>query len=292
MEEAWIPDHGASIFVESTGEGPTALVMPVAWGMSHDFYRELLGDLELSLRLTHFDPHGTGRSGPRTAGWSPANIVDEAETVREHLGHEQVILFGHASGAFLSIAYALDHPEHATALILSNPFASVQRARELSHDRLEATPNWNAFQKRVSEIRRVELSSEERFRATFKEQRAVDLLDYGPHYFAMADAADAATFNPSMTDDEHTDFLDELSLIDAPVLIITGRYDPIVPVEESRLMAAEFPYVRLIELGASAHYPFVEQPEEFSYAVRTFVEELQSDDTEEPEPWPADLPHS
>ena len=261
------------------GHGQPALVMPVAWGMSHEFYRSLLGELDLPLRLIHFDPAGTGPSGPLPAGWTPANIVDEAEAVRAAGNYEQIVTLGHASGAFLSIAYALEHPDRVEALILVNPFASYSRANETSNSRLAADPSWPAFQKRVAEIRRVDLTPPERFRAIFKEQRVIDMVDYGPYYFAMADAADECSFNPAMTDDPDTDFLDELCTIEAPVLIISGLHDSLVPIEESRLIAAELPYVRLIELGSSAHYPFVEQPEEFSQAVREFIADVTLDDT-------------
>ncbi|HEV3312475.1 MAG TPA: alpha/beta hydrolase [Chloroflexota bacterium] len=280
MRESWVSLDGASIYVETVGEGRAALVMPVAWGMSHDFYQTLLGVLELGLQLIHFDTEGTGMSSDLPAGWNPARIVDEAEAVRAAGEYARVIVLGHASGAFLAMAYALDHPDHVEALILISPFASYTRANDMSVSRLESAPHWDAFQKRVAEIRKAALTPEDRFRAIFKEQRAVDLVDYGPHYFLMADAADEATFNPQMNEDGEIDFIDELETIEVPVLIISGVQDPLTPIEESRLIAAELPYVRLVELQASGHYPFVEQPDEFAAAISQFMRDIEPQDEE------------
>jgi len=280
VSESWVSLDGGTIFVETGANGPPTLVMPVAWGMSHDFYQLLLSELALPLRLIYFDPEGTGMSSLLPPAWNPARIVDEAEAVRSSVEQEQVIVFGHASGAFLGLAYALEHPTHVAAMILVSPFASYGRADEMSARRLESHPNWTAFCKRVADIRRVKLSSQERFRAIFKEQRAVDMFDYGPHYFQMADATDEAVFNMAMHDDRETDLLDELHTIEAPVLIITGVHDPLCPVEESRLIAAELPYVRLIELEATGHYPFVEAAELFDGAVTEFLRELQLPDSD------------
>jgi pimeloyl-ACP methyl ester carboxylesterase len=271
MTESWASLAGGSIYAETVGEGPDALFIPAAWGVSHDFYQVLWSNLDLALRVTFFDPEGTGISSLLPRDWSPARIIDEAEAVRQSMGEEQVILAGHASGAFLSLAYALDHPNRVAAMILVSPFASYARASRLSAGRLEANPNWAAFQKRVADIRRVKLSAQDRFRAIFKEQRALDLFEYGPHYFEMADAADEAVFNPKMHDDVETDVLDELGTIESPVLIVTGVDDPLSPLEECRLIARELPYVRLIELAECGHYPFVEHPDLFTQAVDQFL---------------------
>jgi pimeloyl-ACP methyl ester carboxylesterase len=274
LADSWVSLDGGSIYVETIGEGEDALVMPVAWGMSHDFHEALIAELDLGLRLNFFDPEGAGISAVPPMGWSPARIIDEAEAVRQSLGLDAITLLGHQSGAFLSLAYALDHPARVKGLILVSPFASYARAAKLGAPRLEAAPHWKAFQQRVSDIRRAKLTRQDRFRAIFKEQRAVDLYAYGPHYFQMADAADEAIFNPEMHDDVETDLLDELHTIESPALVIVGIGDPICPVEEARLIAAELPFVRLIELEECGHFPYVEQPRLFTQAVERFMEDI------------------
>jgi len=201
--------------------------------------------------------------------------VEEADSVRDSLGEEQVIVAGHASGAFLALAYALRHPNRVKGLILINPYASYRRINETGTALLEDNPHWRRFNDRVDEIRRVRLSSSERFRAIYKEQRMVDLWDYGIFYFEMADAADMSSFNPAMHDDYDTDLLPDLHTVEAPTLILTGVHDALAPLEESVLIAEKLPFVRLIEFQQSRHFPFVEETEKFSQAVSTFLHDTE-----------------
>ena len=173
------------------------------------------------------------------------------------------------------MAYAVSYPDRVKGLILVNPFASYQRVNEAGGVLLEENPYWQRFKDRSTEIRRVRLSPSERFRAIYKEQRIVDLWDYGVHYFEMADAADMSSFNPNMHDDFRTDLLPDLSSIEAPTLILTGAHDALAPLEESVLIAQQLPFVRLIEFQQSRHFPFVEEAEKFSEAVCTFLRDAE-----------------
>ena len=67
------------------------------------------------------------------------------------------------------------------------------------------------------------------------------------------------------------DLREELSLIDVPTLVITGRFDPSTPPELGREIAAKIPGARCIELPL-AHMPQLEQPDTFSDVVQDFLE--------------------
>jgi pimeloyl-ACP methyl ester carboxylesterase len=273
--QTMIPLDGGRVYTETAGDGPAALVMPPAWGVSHELYKILLDDLELPLSLTYFDPEGTGGSTPLPAAWNCARILDEAEAVCAALfADAPVHVLGHASGGFLALAYALEFPERVNSLILVSPFAGYARVNDLSRARVESHQQWQAFSRRAQEISQVGLDAPDRFRAVFKEQRVIDMPDYGPHYFRMADAADQADFNPYMHDDSDVDLLDDVTEVEIPTLIIVGEDDPLTPLEESRLIANSLPQVRLVELPGCGHWPFVEQPEIFVSTVRRFLEDV------------------
>ena len=223
--------------------------------------------LELPLELVFFDAEGTGASSPLPPRWHPGWIIDEAEAVRRSTLGKQVVVFGHGSGGYLALAYALEHATAVASLILVNPFASYKRANDVSGSRLAAHPRWASFQEKVSEIKRVRLPEEEQYRAIFKEQRVLDMFQYGSHYFEMAQAADISSFNPNMHDEAELDLLGELGSIEAPTLIISGVHDPLCPIEESRAIAAVMPYVRLFEMPRSGHFPFVEERRAFGQAI-------------------------
>lgn len=72
-----------------------------------------------------FDQRGCGRSTP----WSIDALdlldtntiqaqIDDIEALREHLGVEKWLLHGISWGSTLALAYALEHPERCSAIVL------------------------------------------------------------------------------------------------------------------------------------------------------------------------------
>ena len=75
-------------------------------------------------RVIIFDQRGAGRSRPLgslVANTTP-DLVADIETLRRHLGLEQVMLFGGSWGSTLALAYAQAHPERVSACVLRGVF--------------------------------------------------------------------------------------------------------------------------------------------------------------------------
>src|SRR5579884_4099788 len=274
MSDQYAASPDGRIYVEQQGQGADMLVLPVPWGMSHDFYQALLEPLQIPVQRIYFDPLGTGRSGPLPSQWRPESILDQAATVLHHLGIRQPLVFGHAAAGFLALAYALEHAGELSGLVLVNAFASYTRADALGTPLLETNPGWTRFRRRVAEIQRVDLTPTEKFRSIYKEQRAVDVLDHDRHYVTMAAAADQSDFNPEMFENRDRDLLEELDRIETPTLVVAGLHDALSPAAESRLIAGALPYVRLLEFGSSRHFPFLEEPDAFREAVTAFIRDV------------------
>ena len=64
-----------------------------------------------------------------------------------------------------------------------------------------------------------------------------------------------------------------LADIGVPALVVCGTADSIVPVEESRAMAAAIPGARLHEFDGTAHLPNLEQPAAFSGLLGDFLDD-------------------
>jgi proline iminopeptidase len=75
-------------------------------------------------RVVLFDQRGCGRSSPRgcTEENTTARLVEDIELLRQHLGLEQVTLFGGSWGAALALAYAGTHPGRVAAMVLRGVF--------------------------------------------------------------------------------------------------------------------------------------------------------------------------
>jgi proline iminopeptidase len=80
-------------------------------------------------RIVLFDQRGCGRSTPHASleANTTWHLVEDIETLREHLGIERWQVFGGSWGSTLALAYAETHPERVTDLILRGIF-TLRRA--------------------------------------------------------------------------------------------------------------------------------------------------------------------
>ena len=75
-------------------------------------------------RIVIFDQRGAGRSTPlgELRDNSTPHLIDDMETLRNHLGIEHWMVFGGSWGSTLALAYAEYHPQRTMALILRGIF--------------------------------------------------------------------------------------------------------------------------------------------------------------------------
>ncbi|ACE83641.1 prolyl aminopeptidase [Cellvibrio japonicus] len=75
-------------------------------------------------RIVLFDQRGAGRSRPHASLESNTTqkLVEDMETIREHLGIDKWVLFGGSWGSTLSLVYAETYPERVLGLILRGIF--------------------------------------------------------------------------------------------------------------------------------------------------------------------------
>jgi 3-oxoadipate enol-lactonase len=65
-----------------------------------------------------------------------------------------------------------------------------------------------------------------------------------------------------------------LAQVKVPALVVTGEEDEIIPVEESRRMAAAIPGATLVIIPGAGHLANLEQPDAFNAALNTFLSAL------------------
>ena len=79
-------------------------------------------------RIVLFDQRGCGRSTPHVADGADLSVnttwhlVADMERLREHLGIERWMVFGGSWGTTLGLAYAEEHPDRVTELVLRGTF--------------------------------------------------------------------------------------------------------------------------------------------------------------------------
>lgn len=80
-------------------------------------------------RIILFDQRGCGRSTPQGCldNNTTQHLVDDIETIRQHLGVEKWVLFAGSWGVCLALLYAQGHPERVSGMILRGAFLASKR---------------------------------------------------------------------------------------------------------------------------------------------------------------------
>src|SRR4051794_5275320 len=106
--------NGTELYYTTHGHGRPLLVMHGGLGLDHAYFRPWLDALGDVSELIYYDHRGNGKSARPTdwSGVTHATWADDADALREQLGHERITLYGHSYGGFLALEYALRHADH------------------------------------------------------------------------------------------------------------------------------------------------------------------------------------
>jgi len=245
-------------------------------------------------RVVLFDQRGCGRSTPHAelrnnTTW---DLIADMERIREHLGIERWQLFGGSWGSTLSLAYAQQHPDRVTEMVLRGIF--LLRPREIQWYYQEGASRIfpEAWQKFLEPIpveerddlvgayhrRLTSLDREERLRAarawsmwegsTSRLVPDPELIERtGESTFAEAFARIECHYFINggffQDDDYLVDRIDRVAHI--PAIIVHGRYDIVCPAENAYHLHRAWPNSELIIAGQSGHSAL--EPEITSYLV-------------------------
>jgi len=259
------------IAYEVVGDGPVLLAVHGGPGTDHSMFRPYLDPLAAELAVVYFDLPGHGRSA-ESQDYGLVAMAASIEDILAAVGAERVFLLGSSYGGFLSLTYALEHPERVAGLILVDTSASYGfRAESLEVARQRATPSMLAALERLWDD---SLADDEDFHAAWRE-----IL---PLYFHRLEPAEVErladrgayrleTRRQILPTLREYDLNGRLAEIEAPTLVIVGRHDWITAVGQAEALAAGLPQSRLAVFEHSGHYPFVEEHERFVAIVQEWM---------------------
>jgi proline iminopeptidase len=272
-----ITDH--EVFYETLGEGRPVLLMHGGPGLDHTVFRPWLDPLSDRAQLVFYDQYGGGRSErPRDLGAvTHETWVEEADALRERLGHEKVVLLGHSYGGFLALEYALAHGDRLDGLVLVCTAASLGYAGEaMAEAERRATP---AQIKSIHALFGAEVPDDETLGRLWRAALPVYLGSYDPgmEERLLGDVKlGAAASNRGLGKLIGSfDVSGRLPEIDVSTLTIAGGRDWVCP----PALAAEplhtgLPDSELVVFEESGHFPFFEEPERFVEVVRRYLDGL------------------
>jgi proline iminopeptidase len=266
----------ATIYYEVLGSGAGTPLIVVNGGPGFDHTYEHVSSawdvLAKKRRVIFYDQRGTGRS-PAAKGqtYTLADQINDLEDLRAHLGADRIELLGHSWGGYLVMAYAAQHPEHISHLIIVDSAAPKFKDTIFLFD--------NVFPEGIERQQSVSFAEE----MGDKGASDTDLREYFSMLFYSPQNRDKflATVSPGVyrkdineaveKDIERFDLNPEIRKFRFPTLVITGRYDMNVAPVVAYKIHQTIPGSNFAVFERSGHLPFFEEPDEFVRVMEEFL---------------------
>ncbi len=193
------------------------------------------------------------------------NFIDEELT-------EKVILIGNSAGGTVAIQTALDYPDKISALILVSPAVFEGGGAPGWIKPLLNLPHFNRLGPIL--VRSIRERGLELLELAWHDPQKITEKDYENYQKPLSvDNWDMALWEFTKVNGG-TDLQTRLKELTIPVLIISGEDDKIIPVEQSKQLAAELSGSELVIIPSCGHVPQEECPNEFLEAVVPFINSI------------------
>lgn len=257
---------GSRLAVSDRGSGPPVLLHP-GLGYATWCWHRLVPLLAGRWRVITVDPRGTGRSDRPEGPRSIADMADDLARVTRALDAAPAHLVGHSMGGYVVQSAALRHPDVVRSVALVATSAGGPDSLPVPTETAEA---W----------RRAAGSPPEEFaRATFHYSFRPGWPDARPDRYEEDLAARLE--HPTPPDqwrhqyDACGAFLAAGSPVEdiaAPVLVVHGTADRVVPVDNAHLTSRRRPDATLALLDGAGHNLMLEEPEALAATLERFLD--------------------
>jgi len=280
-------DATHNVWTKAVGDGPVKmLTLHGGPGFPHD-YLECFEDFlpKQGIRFYYYDQLGVGNADQSNDAslWTIERYRDEVEEVRKGLGLEHFYLYGHSWGGMLAIEYALAHPGHAKALIISDMTAGISAYEkyaatllaELSEEdrqtlaKYEAAGNYDAPE--YMNIMMSKVYAQHVLRMEWPEPVARAFRKFNGTIYNTMQGPNEFVITGNF---KNWDRWDDLKKIDVPTLLIAGRHGTMNPADIAR-MGKLIPHSRVVITGGS-HLEMYDAQEEYFRAITKFVKDVEA----------------
>jgi 3-oxoadipate enol-lactonase len=253
---------GADLFYQVEGNGPPLLLI-MGLGYPSDMWWRTLPWLTPHFTTVRFDNRGVGRTGTGAERpYSVERMAQDARAVLHAAGFARASVFGVSLGGTIAQELALNHPEAVDRLVLgcSHPGGAdiVLDGEVLAFlaSRGAMTPE-EAAEAAIPFVYAP---------GTPRADIDADLAVRAAH------PTDPAGYVAQLTDTmAWRGSLGRLPGLAIPTLLVHGDLDRLVPVENSRRMAAVLPGARLEVLAGASHIFTTDQPERTRAVLESFL---------------------
>lgn len=246
------------LHVEDLGTGAPALVFLHYWGGSSRTWRHVTQALAPAFRTIALDQRGWGQSDKPLAGYTLADLADDAQGLIESLALDRYVLVGHSMGGKVAQLLASRRPAGLAGLVLvaPSPPSPLNMPLDVRQDMV------GAYDSRTSIVTTVEQV------LTSTPLNPDDLETVVSDSLQGSTAAKAAW--PLAASQE--DITAQVALIRVPTLVISGEKDRVDPpaVLQQELMP-RIPQATLYTLAGIGHLSPLEAPADLAALIQKFA---------------------
>lgn len=234
-------------------------------------WTELLKDKHQIIRL---DLPGYGLTGPHPEGdYSVETYLSFLQSFLSELGIKKCVLIGNSIGGEIAWRFALNNPTQVGKLVLIGAAGYPVEMEELPLSKLPLSYLWL----RIPLIRELSV----KFTTPQVMRESLEYLYGDPKkvtdnlvelYFDMTHReGNREALTERMESFSRTAPWEKIPIIKVPTLIIWGRKDRLIPVENSRRFHKELPDSRLFIFPEAGHMPMEEIPEKSVIVLKKFI---------------------
>lgn len=261
------------------GEGRTKMMVI---GSVPYYQRTFPLALRQKMQIAFLDHRGfvTAPADQTEADVTLEKTLGDIELLRQALGWNSAIIFGHSGHGFMAIEYAKRHPEHVSGVVLMNVGPSYGPADSALTERdwaeLVAPTRKALWQKDMEQLgAKIEAAPQDRFLLFMLAMAARSW--YVPDFDAAPLWQDVPINLPAIdrmwgVDFAEIDITDGLTHFDRPVLLGLGNWDYLVPRLQSwERVRSQFQELTVRVFSNSGHTPMLEEPELFQQVLLDWI---------------------
>ena len=282
-EEQILSINGVRLWTAVHGIGQPLVLCHGGPG-GYDYLAPVANTVSDLCRVVRYDQRGSGRSQP-VGPYDVSTFVNDLEGLRKHFNFERWIVGGHSWGAGLALAYAVRFPVRTRAVLhiagtgiddrwhaeyRENRLNALSESERAEYQRLRSQRDHTEGPEREQILDRLRTLS--RKTDVFDLNQVDNLPSFDEH--PVNDAVNekvGADWKSYITDSQFQQSVYNLSM---PVLFLHGACDP-RPGHFIATLAAKLSRGTFVLIPESAHYPWIEEPDAVTAALRQFIVDLQ-----------------
>jgi 3-oxoadipate enol-lactonase len=244
------------------GSGPPVVLTHGLGGTSDGIWGRVAGELEDEFTVVTYDLRGTGGSERVAGPYSLDDFVGDLRALIEELDLASPALVGHSFGGSIGLAYAARHPDEVSAVVsVGGPVVLPEQGQQGMRDRAEKVENEGMAS--VAETVATNGTA-----PSFRERDP----DGFEALVAMLAANDPASYAATCHVLAELDLRPDLGRVTAPVLLVAGDRDGVVPPAAGDEIEAALPNAApRVTVEDCGHNLTVERPGVLLEEVRAFL---------------------